>query len=1115
VIQPAGAPNPELPWGLKLEPGSVAFAAIWTTGPDPAADRALRLVASRSGPLGTDAFDRMLRAAGTGGGSGGDEAASQRTQRELGLTAAELAGGVEPREAAAELGAFLEGATVVVPERAPFEAWLARLSGTGEVPVRVVGLTDAAALLLPGRLASEGERLAATLVGRAELVRRPRAVMPADLRDALVEIVARLDGFAARGASGAANAANAANANRSEKADIDVASETAEGGVLGLIAHAQLEAWEALRDEDPRAASDQAFLLSLAEHPTAWIGGGALFAAGIPLADGRLSAAFRAFESIHHAADELRPAWGRAAKAELRREPFPNVIEGPQTLAADDRRLVDEILQEHLPRAFAPRPGDASSAPSYRAGQHAVAAEIAAGFGLRALQLLHAPTGTGKTLAYLVPTALWAFRNGVRVGIATFTRALQEQALDREVPLLRALLRKAGVSGELHIALLKGRENYLCWRALRLQTPERRDSAHARLAWAVLAGFALTDPDGDLDRLPRRAPLGLEDPDGYRRALERLIAESRSRSGCCLHRADREDCGGHASRRRAERAHVVVTNHAFALARREFFRHLVFDECEHLHAQAHRAFSHIIALRALRELLTLLYKPGGASRAPLNRVAAVCMPETEAAECLARCIDAQEEALTGLDELQRAVYRFKLWREDVGGQRDERDNHSLFREYAEGEDAGDLLAAHAGLYGGLVDLGVALSELAENLDTLPTRGVQRIRRTLDILRADLDEVTAGVEAWIPRGEHGEPLFRGETFHDLETTPRGFDVMVARVLLPHEHLGRHYYPELAGAVLISATTWLKGGFDAQSRYLGCWRAANPAEDEERAPTPLSTFRAPDAFDYSRVLVCAPRDAPAPNAGKRAALEYVARFACYLGERTRGRMLVLFTNADDCAKAAHLAQPFFDARRIPFWHQRMEGAVKEELSERFRATVDSVMFGLDTFWYGADFPGETLEHLVIARLPYGVPDRYHHAQSAVLGAPEQRRAIYMPRALAKFRQGFGRLMRKESDRGCVYLLDPRVLDPRHRGFLRELPLSMPELGDANPHPDGVGGAGARLVRGDAERCFREAFAHMGLLADLKRRKLDSSFAGWRADRSDAVLERPPIDESELPF
>jgi ATP-dependent DNA helicase DinG len=111
----------------------------------------------------------------------------------------------------------------------------------------------------------------------------------------------------------------------------------------------------------------------------------------------------------------------------------------------------------------------------------------------------------------------------------------------------------------------------------------------------------------------------------------------------------------------------------------------------------------------------------------------------------------------------------------------------------------------------------------------------------------------------------------------------------------------------------------------------------------------------------------------------------------------------------------------------------------------------------------------------RLPYGVPDRYHHAQCAALGTSEQWRRIYMPRALAKFRQGFGRLMRRESDRGCVFILDGRVLEPKHRVFLRELPI-----GDADVDA-------ARLVRGETDRCLQEAFAHMGLLADLERRGL----------------------------
>ena len=256
-----------------------------------------------------------------------------------------------------------------------------------------------------------------------------------------------------------------------------------------------------------------------------------------------------------------------------------------------------------------------------------------------------------------------------------------------------------------------------------------------------------------------------------------------------------------------------------------------------------------------------------------------------------------------------------------------------------------------------------------------------------------------------------------------------------------------------------------------------------------------------FDHGRILVAAPRDAPPFHArNKETCLRYLRELVCRVAERTRGRMLVLFTNANDCAATGRALVPWFSERGIPFWYQRMEGADKEELAELFRSRTDSVLFGLDTFWYGADFPGETLEYLVLVKLPYGVPDRYHHAQCAAIGPSEQRRQIYMPRALAKFRQGFGRLMRKETDRGCVFLVDGRVHDPRHRGFLRELPLA------GTLEESGLESAGlARFVRGDTDRCLREALAHMGMLAEVERHEAYRERGEDDAD-ADVCAEHP---------
>jgi ATP-dependent DNA helicase DinG len=170
--------------------------------------------------------------------------------------------------------------------------------------------------------------------------------------------------------------------------------------------------------------------------------------------------------------------------------------------------------------------------------------------------------------------------------------------------------------------------------------------------------------------------------------------------------------------------------------------------------------------------------------------------------------------------------------------------------------------------------------------------------------------------------------------------------------------------------------------------------------------------------------------------------------------------------------------------------MPGTTKEELGRRFRTRVDSVLLGLDAFWHGADFPGPTLEYLVIVRLPFGVPDRFHRAQCAAMGPGEQRRSIYLPRALARFRQGFGRLMRTETDRGCAFVLDRRVLDPRHRVFLGELPLRETEaLLDAAPEL-----ASARLLVSDTDDCIGEGLAHMGMRAEVRSRGLALAFTGW---------------------
>ncbi|MAB80221.1 MAG: hypothetical protein CMJ89_12785 [Planctomycetes bacterium] len=828
---------------------------------------------------------------------------------------------------------------------------------------------------------------------------------------------------------------------------------------LAVLAHTFGLARAALEREDAAAAHHLSLFLSLLEFPAG------VFDAP-DLHDGALSGALASFPRIEDALEAVAPRWTIRRDGESPLEPLGVLASEELLLDEPDRARVDAIFREHLPAVMA-------ESARYREGQHGVAACIAAGFGRRELRLIYAPTGTGKTLAYLVPAMIWALRNGIRVGVATFTRTLQEQAMEREVPLAKALLRRAGISSEVRVTVLKGRSNYLCWRAFVLQVPALDEGGIEQLAWACLADFAMRDEVGDLDRRSRVRPLHLLDETDWNAADQRLLRLVRADSGCCGFTRDRQTCGAHAARHRAERAHVVIANHSFALARREFFKHLVFDECEHLHDVAQNAFSHTVGLRSLRKLLGRFY--GSESKRPLNRIASLTPPESETGILCRTAIEALFRASEATIDLNDALASFKSWRRDRQRARTDRDHHSLFREYVlEDKDAIDLITAHEVLSSNLVQLAATCAQMSEVLETsIPVRELSRLRRTLEVLRLELEEVAAGVNAWIPRTDKGVPRFHDETFYDAESTPMGEDVLAARVLLPHEFLGRRYLSDLGGAVLLSATTWLKNGFEASATFLGVTRAADPAPEEEREPTQVETFRAPEAFDYSRVCVCVPRDVPAVH-DKEAFLEFTVHFLEQLGERTGGRILALFTNADDLARTGRALEPFFEARGIPFWWQRMSGTSKEELSELFRKERNSVLLGLDTFWYGADFPGETVEYLVLVRLPYGVPDRYHNAQCAALGRANQRRQVYMPRALAKFRQGFGRLMRRETDRGAVFCLDKRLLDPRHRAFLKELPVrsSFDKTGDGGADAS----RSATLIVGDSSSCLDRAVLHM---------------------------------------
>lgn len=1080
---PSTPSNAQVPWlSNGAEDPGLAFVSLWTSGPDPAVDGLLRIDALRLDEAGDfESFERWCHPF-----PGRDEpAASARMVREFGVTSADLERAQSGASAWAELTTFLGRRSLVVLDGQMFSAWVAHFEGRAQAARCVQGLVEFRDQWMPGRQEGARDAWLQGWLGSEHSRGGPGAISARDLQAALSELVMRV-------------------------LELDPA-------LLRLVSAAAMCASLALRETDPATALRFEFGLGLIERPARFRSGATqLFDELRQPADGAFALGQSEqdlrdpHECVQTAIEELEPAW--TLDEERQGSSIPITTDDPKPFDARDLELLDDVFQVHLPALAA----ESGAELAYRAGQHEVARQVARTLGTEELLLVHAPTGTGKTLAYVVPALIWAARHGVRVGVSTYTRALQEQAMDREVPrALTALKRATGLGPnrlpcEPSVALLKGRANYVCWRALKLHVPGREDGYAAWLAWLTLVLFSLRDETGDLDRLAMRAAFGAGMRERESRELEQLARQVRAQVGCCQQRADRRTCGAEVARQRAERAHVVIANHAFALSRQAYFKHAVFDECEHLHEQAHAAWSHALSVEEMRQLLGRLSQEGrSSSRAPLDRLDRVAFPGTRGDLCAQQALGAWTAAASAVDELERQLGEFLSWRQQQERTRDAKDQHSLLREFVLGSESGALVAARVQLGGQFDALSTALAELAECLDSLPVRGIPRLRRQLELVRVDLDTQSDDLEAWMPIAD-GSVQYNEHTFYDVERDGRGRTILAARVLLPNEYLGRHYYPELKTAVLLSATTWLRGGFDGARAYLGLDRAAEPVADETRAPCSVRCVRAPDPFDYSRVVVALPTDLPSYTNERNAWNSYVRRFIQHLGERTRGRMLVLFTNQKELLEFGADLKGFFNARRIPFWYQGMGGIAKEELASLFRSRVDSILLGVDTFWYGADFPGETLEYLVIVKLPYGVPDRYHHAQCQALGTGAQRKQIYLPRALAKFRQGFGRLMRRETDRGCVFLLDPRAQEPRHRLFLDELPLAD------NRDPAGLGewrAESARVLRATTDDCMHGALAHMDMLADVRRRGLDTSFSGRASENSREDSKIAGSDE--IPF
>jgi ATP-dependent DNA helicase DinG len=665
----------------------------------------------------------------------------------------------------------------------------------------------------------------------------------------------------------------------------------------------------------------------------------------------------------------------------------------------------------------------AATHPAYehREGQVEMARAVAQALGDSEFLVVEAGTGTGKSLAYLLPAVRWSLANGKRVVVSTNTKSLQDQLVRQDIPLIQKAL------GEpFRAAALKGRANYVCLRKAFARAEDARGSmfVEERLEAAFMLRWLMDSASGEVAEISADARTALD-------GLDRLIGEVRSDGDSCLGRL----CGWHGNcaveraRRRAENAHVVVANHALLLADTGSqvmpeYEHVVIDEAHNFEDVATDQFGAEASRRTLGALLRDVL--GGDDHGGLLRMVAARLQRArpnEAAQSvlgkIAACEACAKALAADLDAMADAVVDFVQGRR-AQRQRDfARDAIRLtdaVRESVEWQNvhaaSADVIKAASGLTSGIAQVVEGLEELAPDsvvdLDGL-RRDVEALMLRCQEQSGTLTAVVSGLAPSQVSWVECEGSRHGPTWA-LRSAP----VTVA------EALQEHLYSHKAALVLTSATLTVDRRFDYLRQRLGLDAEAHR----------LVELQVPSPFDFrAQLLLCVPTDMPLPS--EHAYREGMWASILQIAEAARGGTLVLFTARTTMAEAYDQLLQHMKAADLELLCQDVSGS-RGELLDRLKRDRGTVLFGLKSFWEGVDVPGEALRCVIITKLPFGVPDdpvieaRREHLEGIGIDSQNE---YYIPQAIVGFRQGFGRLIRTRSDHGAVVVLDRRLLVRRY--------------------------------------------------------------------------------------
>ncbi|WP_047152590.1 ATP-dependent DNA helicase DinG [Aneurinibacillus tyrosinisolvens] len=649
--------------------------------------------------------------------------------------------------------------------------------------------------------------------------------------------------------------------------------------------------------------------------------------------------------------------------------------------------------------------------------------------------MVEAGTGTGKSLAYLIPAVFWAKQQQEPVVISTHTIQLQEQMYSRDLPILQAIF----ADDSPRISILKGRNNYLCLRKFAHSLEDEHDNYEVQLSKSQMLIWLTETETGDIEEVNL--------PSGGQMYWKQVQSDANS----CLNRHCPwfSRCFYHQARRKAQQAEVIVTNHSLLFTDMSAehrimppYEYAVIDEAHHFEDVASRHLGDVLTSYQLEGMLHRLRPDRGFG----------LLEEVE--EAVRGWSDTRYEKVK--DQIETSYQQIREGKETI------REMYNLLYQWSsqrarEGEEIGrtvlrykqddlnskwgkSVVSAVKNSVELLLAIGKKLESTHKNLqgDDVPI-GLRGLLTDLNGMVKDCLHYSELLHLMLLAGDD-DHVYWIEL--DVRSTRKG--IYLHRVPIDVSGLLREmFFDKKKSVIMTSATMSVNSSFQYATDRLGI---ADLFKDKQ-----METAMLPSPFDYKKqTLLCIPDEVP--NIKDASEETFVASLIDSLAKVavvTSGRMLVLFTSYAMLRNVYEPLKERLKEANVTVLGHGVDSSSRSKLTKQFRALTSCILLGTSSFWEGVDIPGEDLSCLAIVRLPF-VPPNHPLVEARNQQLQEQRKNPFMelsvPQAVIRFKQGFGRLVRTSSDRGVVLVYDRRIVDARYgRMFLRSLPevttLRMP--------------------------------------------------------------------------